>query len=169
MTADLKIVPLQRTHDRKRFTCGVDSLDAYLKTQAGQDVRRKANAVYVMVRADEPKQVMGYYTLCGMGLAYVDLPDEVRKPLPRYSMISAILIGRLAVDRGLQGQGLGFSLLIDALQRAYDSTQTVGASLVVVDAIDEQAESFYVAHGFIRLMDTRRLIMPMQSIGMLRS
>jgi hypothetical protein len=36
---DLQIACLDAGHDRASFTCGVDSLDRYLKTQAGQDSR----------------------------------------------------------------------------------------------------------------------------------
>jgi len=59
-SADLRIVPLGEMHDRAGFTCGVESLDRYLKTQAGQDVRRKANAVFVLGLETEPKRVLGY-------------------------------------------------------------------------------------------------------------
>ncbi len=61
------------------------------------------------------------------------------------------LIGRLAVAKHRQGQGLGAILLADALQRAFDSTSTVGASMVIVDALDERAVDFYAAHGLVRL------------------
>jgi hypothetical protein len=51
---DLQIVLLDEQHDRASFTCGVESLDRYLQTQAGQDVRRKANAVFVLSELDAP-------------------------------------------------------------------------------------------------------------------
>ncbi len=56
---DLQIVLLHEQHDRGSFTCGVESLDRYLKTQAGQDVRRKANAVFVLVERDDPAHILG--------------------------------------------------------------------------------------------------------------
>jgi hypothetical protein len=62
-SADLRIAVLNDVHDRNGFTCGVESLDRHLKTQAGQDVRRKANAVFVLSREAEPQRVLGYYTL----------------------------------------------------------------------------------------------------------
>jgi hypothetical protein len=70
---DLKIEPLGSHHNRAGFTCGVESLDRYLKTQAGQDVKRMASGVFVLAGLDEPKAILGYYTLCATSLA----PGEV--------------------------------------------------------------------------------------------
>jgi hypothetical protein len=65
---DLRIVLLNDSHYRGRFTYGLDSLDQYLKKQAGQDVRRKANAVFVLSSEDETARMLGYYTLCAMAI-----------------------------------------------------------------------------------------------------
>jgi hypothetical protein len=67
-SGDLRVEPLASAHDRSHFVCGVESLDFYLRTQAGQDIRRKANAVFVLVRAAQPKDVLGYFTLCATAL-----------------------------------------------------------------------------------------------------
>src|SRR5713226_2274142 len=147
-SGDLHIRPLDEQHDRIGFACGVESLDRYLKTQAGQDVRRKANAVFVLIERDEPARVLGYYTLCAMAISQGDVPEAARKHIPRYPLVSATLIGRLAVAKDCQGQRLGALLLADALQRSFDSASTVGSSMIVVDALDEAAAAFYAAHGF---------------------
>src|SRR5579862_2983630 len=110
-SVDLRIVPLGELHDRVGFTCGVESLDRYLKTQAGQDVRRMANAVFVLSERDQPARILGYYTLCAMALSQGEVPEAARKHIPRYPLVSAILIGRLAVSKDRQGQGLGAVLL----------------------------------------------------------
>jgi GNAT superfamily N-acetyltransferase len=161
-SADLRIVLLGEAHDRGSFTCGVESLDRYLTTQAGQDVRRKANAVFILSEVSEPSQALGYYTLCAMAISQGDVPEAARKHVPRYPLVSATLIGRLAVAKERQGQRLGAVLLADALQRAFDSAGTVGSSMVVVDALDEAAAGFYAAHGFVRLPDSLRLVLPMR-------
>jgi ribosomal protein S18 acetylase RimI-like enzyme len=160
-TVDLRIVLLNDSHDRAGFTCGVESLDRYLKTQAGQDIRRKANGVFVLNAKGEPRKVMGYYTLCAMTISQGDVPEAARKHVPRYPLVSATLIGRLAIASDRQGQGFGSILLADALQRAFESAGTVGSSMVVVDALDETAAGFYAAHDFVRLPDSRRLVLPM--------
>ena len=153
---------LGEAHDRGSFTCGVESLDRYLKTQAVQDVRSKANAVFILSEVSEPTHVLGYYTLCAMVISQGDVPEAARKHVPRYPLVSATLIGRLAVAKGRQRQRLGAVLLADALQRAFDSAGTVGSSMVVIDALDETAAGFYAAHGFVRLPDSLRLVLPMR-------
>lgn len=134
----LRIGPLDgRRHDRASFTCGTESLDVYLQTQAAQDVRRKANAVFALVA------------------------------VPRYPLVSATPIGRLAVRATHHGQGLGGVLLARALRMAYQNADVVGSSMVVVDTIDDRAASFYRAHGFVPLPESPRLVLPMQTIARL--
>jgi GNAT superfamily N-acetyltransferase len=162
-----RIEPLAKHHDRDGFNCGVDSLDLYLKTQAAQDMRRKANAVLVLAPQDSPSWIAGYFTLCAYGLAPGAIPEAARKHIPRYPMVSATLMGRLAVAAEIQGQGLGAILLAKALAKAYESANQVGSSMVVVDAIDERAAGFYAAHGFIQLPESMRLILPMRAISAL--
>jgi ribosomal protein S18 acetylase RimI-like enzyme len=159
---DLRIVLLAEEHDRGNFTCGLESVDGYLKTQAGQDVRRKANVVFVLSEGSEPTHVLGYYTLCAMALSQGDVPEAARKHVPRYPLVGATLIGCLAVAKERQGQRLGAVLLADAMRRAFGSAGTVGSSMVVVDALDEAAAGFYAAHGFVRLPDSLRLVLPMR-------
>jgi predicted GNAT family N-acyltransferase len=159
---DLRVVLLDEGHDRSSFTCGVESLGRYLKTQAGQDVRRKANAVFILSEPGEPARVLGYYTLCAMAISHGEVPEAARKHVPRYPLVSATLIGRLAVAKERQGEHLGSVLLADALRRAFESASTVGSSMVVVDALDEPAAGFYAAHGFVRLPDSLRLVLPMR-------
>jgi ribosomal protein S18 acetylase RimI-like enzyme len=118
-SADLRIVLLNDGHDRGEFRCGVESLDRYLITQAGQDIRRKANAVFIASPRDDPTRVLGYYTLCAMTISQGDVPEKARKHVPRYPLVSSTLIGRLAVAKDQQGQGLGSVLIADALKRAF--------------------------------------------------
>jgi GNAT superfamily N-acetyltransferase len=162
--ADLAIAPLGDAHDRAGFTCGVESLDRYLQTQAGQDVRRRANGVFVLTDKVAPDRVLGYYTLCATALPPSGVPEAARKHIPRYPLVSATLIGRLAVASDRQDQRLGAVLLADALRRALASAETVGSSMVVVDALDDGAAAFYSAHGFVRLPESLRLVLPMRLV-----
>lgn len=161
---DLVIVPLADTHDRQAFSCGVESLDRYLHNQAGQDARRFANGVFILVEPAMPETVLGYYTLCATALPPGEVPDAAKKHIPRYPLISATLIGRLAIAVGRQGQRLGAILLADALHRTLASAATVGSSMVVVDASDEGAAAFYGAHGLVRLPESLRLILPIRAL-----
>ena len=164
VSSDLRVVPLASTHDRASFDCGVAGLNAYLKTQAGQDIRRKVNAVFVLVGTTAPTRVLGYFTLCATALPHGDIPEPARTHIPRYPLVSATLIGRLAVAKEKRGQGLGGVHLAHALRKAYESAASVGSCMVVVDAIDEGAAGFYAAHGFVRLPESMRLILPMRIV-----
>lgn len=161
---DLRVEALASHHDRDGFACGVDSLDRYLRIQASQDVRRKANGVFILIEPDHPSIVLGYYTLCATGLPQGEVPEAARKHAPRYPLVSATLVGRLAISQTRQGEGLGALLLADAVRRAYASAGTVGSSMLIVDALNERAAAFYQANGFLRLPDSLRLILPMQTI-----
>ena len=161
------IEPLGKQHDRTAFSCGEESLDRYLRTQASQDTRRKANAVFVMVEPSEPARVVGYFTLCATALNPGIVPHAALRHIPRFPLVSATLIGRLAVNQASQGRGIGATLLANALRKAYENAAVVGSSMVVVDAIDDRAIRFYEAHGFTRLVDSMRLILPMTAISSL--
>jgi GNAT superfamily N-acetyltransferase len=159
-----RLEPLGKQHDRESFRCGVESLDAYLKTQASQDMRRKANAVFVLRPEGEPGRIAGYFTLCAYGVSPGAVPEAAQKYIPRYPVVSATLLGRLAVSAEFQGRGVGSILLARALAKAYENAAVVGSSMVVVDAIDKRAAEFYRAHGFIPLPESMRLVLPMRTI-----
>lgn len=161
---DLKIEALASHHDRNGFSCGVDSLDRYLRTQASQDVRRKANGVFILIEPDKPDVVLGYYTLCATALPQGDVAAAARKHVPRYPLVSTTLVGRLAVSAARQGERLGAMLLADAVRRAFASAGTVGSSMLVVEAINDRAAAFYEGNGFVRLPDSLRLVLPMRAI-----
>ena len=160
---DIRVEPLDGSHDRSSFRCGAESLDNYLRTQASQDARRKSTSVFVLVARDAPAQILGYFTLSAFGIDWGDIPDHARKDIPRYPRVGATLIGRLAVDKTMQGKGLGAVTLYAAIRKAYENASIVGSSMIVVDALDEGAARFYEAHGFIRLPGTDRLILPMRT------
>ncbi len=75
---DLKIEPSRSRHDCAGFTCGIGGLDRYFRTQASQDVRRRANGVFVLVDPREPNDALGYYTLCATALPQGDVSRAAR-------------------------------------------------------------------------------------------
>lgn len=104
-------------------------------------------------------QVAGYYTLSATGIALSALPSETAKRVPRYPLVPAVLIGRLAVDRRFRGRKLGGVLLFDAIRRTLRSE--IAAFAVVVDAKDDAAVVFYERYGFQRFHDLeRKLFLP---------
>jgi predicted N-acetyltransferase YhbS len=159
----LSIEPLRERHDKASFASGVTELDRYLHTQAGQDAKRNVAAVFALV--EDGETVIGYYTLSAYGIRVSELPPEMAQKLPRYPVIPATLLGRLAVSRKHQGRKLGQLLLMDALRRSLDNTREMGSIGVVVDALDDNAEKFYVHHEFTHLPGTAsKLFLAMATI-----
>lgn len=152
-------------HDRSRFSCGVEPLDRYLQSQAGQDARRRVAAPYVLLEPPSPV-VIGFYTLSNTSIQAAELPSTLVKKLPRYPVLPATLLGRLAVDAEQRGKSFGTLLLLDALLRCLRSET---ASLaVIVDAKDDTAVSFYERHEFYRMPDQpNRLFKPMAEVDRL--
>lgn len=160
----MKIEPLADRHDRGGFVSGVDPLDRYLRLQAGQDVRRRVASCFVLV--DEGPTLLAYYTLAATSVLLADVPAAMSKRLPRYPMIPATLLGRLAVDQRHRGRRLGEHMLLDALARTLRSD--IATFAIVVDAKDETAAAFYKAYDFRRLTTSdRRLFLPMAEVARL--
>jgi GNAT superfamily N-acetyltransferase len=157
---------LSNDHDRANFSCGNALLDRYLKEQAGQDVRRGCATLFVLVPSPRETSILGYYTLSSYGIDTGELPADVARKLPRYPLIPATLLGRLAVDQRRHGQGVGEFLLMDALRRALVQSARIAAAAVVVDAIDERAAQFYKHFGFIAFPSMGgRLFLPMKTVA----
>lgn len=158
---------LDPRHDRTQFDCGQPSLNDWLRLQASQWERKDLCRTFVATRPSE-SVVVGYYALSSHRVIYEDLPPPAAKGLPRVD-VPVVLLGRLAVDRSVQGSGLGSFLLIDALRRVTLIADEVGVRAVEVDAIDETARGFYLKYGFRPLRDDRRhLFMPLHEIRKLK-
>jgi ribosomal protein S18 acetylase RimI-like enzyme len=158
-------VPLDERYDRSTFSSGVEPLDRYFRTQAGQDLRKRVASCFVLIRAGEPTPI-GFYTLAATSIVLSDLPVVVTKRLPRYPLVPATLMGRLAVDAGQRRKGLGQMLLFDAFSRTLRSD--IATFAIVVDAKDDGAAAFYELHGFRPLMTTgRRMFAPTADVAKL--
>ena len=121
---------------------------------------------FVLVSKPGDTAIFGYYTLSSYGIEVGALPADVAKKLPRYALIPATLLGRLAVDRRYQGQGLGEFLVLDALYRSLRQSAEIAAAAVVVDAIDEGASKFYQHFGFVAFPSiVARLFLPMKTVA----
>ena len=155
--------PLNATHFKKDFDCGIDLLSNYLKTQANQDIKRKLTACFVL---SDTNIVKGYYTLSNASIRKELLPENIAKKLPpTYFDLPTTLLGRLAVDINFKGNDYGELLLIDALKRSFDTSQNhIGSMAVIVDPINENAFNFYKKYGFIALPDSGKMFIAMDTI-----
>jgi ribosomal protein S18 acetylase RimI-like enzyme len=151
-----RIAPLGQ-QSRRGFACGSAALDRYFQDQVTQDVRRRIAACFVATVAVSD-EIAGFYTLSATSLAFDRLTPARAKKLPRYPVVPAILLGRLAVASNHQGRQLGAALVADAVLRSTRSD--VVGHLMVVDAKDDAAARFYQRLGFEQLADdSARLIL----------
>ena len=155
---------LDKKHNRKDFDCGKELLNDYLKTQAGQDVKRKLSACFVLAES-ETQVIQGYYTLSNSSIPLSSFSEQIQKKLPKsYKSIPTTLLGRLAIDKKSQGNGIGKILLIDALKRSYGISGEIGSFGIIVDPIDEEAKGFYQKYDFIELPDSKKMFIATQTL-----
>ena len=157
------IEPLGARHNRAAFCCGVEALDVYLRTQASQDLKKRAAATFVATA--DGTTIGGYYTLSRYAVRLADVPDAIAKKLAKYPHVPTTLLGRLARSNEYRGQGIGEILLMDALQRTLGLSKQAASTGMIVDAKDEWAAVFYRKYGFLDLPNVdRRLFLPMGTI-----
>jgi len=145
---DVILEPLGKQHDRSKFSCGQAELDDWFRRRASQDERRNIARVFVAVNPE--LGVVGFYSLSSFKLDFDDLPEELARKLPRYDGVPAALIGRLARDNRVRGQGVGELLVADAVRRILNAAQSIAVFAIMVDAKNEHAATFYEGFGFRR-------------------
>ena len=152
------IEPLGK-HERAGFSCGVAALDDWFRLRAGQDEKRNVARVFVAI--DDQCKIVGFYSLSSFTLAIAEMPPEYIKRLPRYDAIPAALIGRLARDAKVRGEGVGALLLADAIRKVIRASRSLAVFAIVVEAKDEKAAAFYRNFGFAPFPNhPMRLFMP---------
>lgn len=158
-------VPLDKNkHDRKRFDCGVEPLNNYVRMMAQQHAAKDNTRTFVLEDQQQTAFIIGYYTLTMTTLNLSTLPQKLQKK--HQNAQAAALIARLAVDKRYAQQGYGEWLLIDALHKLLAASDTVAFPLIMVDGKQGVAK-FYEKMGFssfsdepnklfMTLMDVRR-------------
>ena len=163
MTKEIEAFDSQK-HNRTEFFCGQKSLDKYIRQQASQDIKKKVATVFVLVDSPET-EILAYYTLSSYTVEIAELNEEFTIAVPRYPLLPAILLGRLAVDSRYQGQGFGELMLIDALNQSLKTTSVVASLAVVVEALDAEVVKFYQRFGFQQFKQhPMKLYLPMKAI-----
>ncbi len=139
---------LAKRHDLTGFASGEQALDDWLRQRARASLENGASRSYVVCPAGEDR-VVGYYALAMGQILNREAPAGIRRDMP--AKTPAVILSLLAVDRAVQGRGLGRSLLQDAVVRSLRAAQVVAARLMIVHAISPAAEAFYLHHGFTRI------------------
>lgn len=153
-------VPLSGDHDFAGFDCGEPALNDWLKHRALQNESRFARTYVV----SDGGRVVAYFCIAAGAVERGAAPGRVRRNAP--DMIPVSVIGRLAVDRGYAGRGLGADILADALRRIAAASRSIGIGAVLVQAKDEAAKRFYMAcaEWIEHPADSRTLFLPIETV-----
>ncbi len=139
--------PLSATHVVAGFDCGVESLNTWLQHHARAADGAGSARTFVTADAKQDERVIGYHALTAASVEHADATARAGKGMPRHP-IPCVLLARLAVDKSVQGHGLGAWLLRDAMSRAVAAAEEVGIRALLVHALGDEAASFYIRHGF---------------------
>lgn len=157
--------PISRKHDRKGFDCGSPALNEYLDRYARQNHESGGAKTFVAVLPTEPTRVLGFYSISPSSIEFARVPAALTSKLGRYD-VPVFRLGRLAIDRAMQGQGLGGDLLLAAGERALAVAVEVGGVALAIDAKDEKAAKWYERFGALGLLDDPlKLILPLGIIA----
>lgn len=156
--------PIAKGHDRDAFDCGEAALNEFLRRFARQAHEHGSAKTFVAVPADEGTRVLGFYTLSPVSVAFARTPEVIRRGLGRDD-VAAFRLGRLAVERTVQGLGLGGQLLLAAGRRCLRASQEVGGVALLIDAKDESVAGWYASYGALQLLDAPlTLLLPLATI-----
>jgi GNAT superfamily N-acetyltransferase len=163
-TPDWFEIPINKKIDRSAFDCGEPALNDFLRTYARQSHEKGAAKTFLAIDRKDEKSVLGFYSLCPAALEYARSPEIVRRALARHD-IPAFRLVRLAVDKTVQGQGLGGQLLLAAGRRCVLVAAEIGGVVMLIDAKNQRAADWYASHGAIPLTDAPlSLVLPLATI-----
>ena len=156
---------LAKSHDRDAFDCGSEPLNLFLKQTARQHAARGISRTFVLVEdgGSESKPILGFFSLNLCRIKSESLPPNEAKKLPRD--VAGIRLGRLAVAKEYQRQGIGKALLVAAMRKFIEIFNTAGGIGLFVDAKDNAAKCYYEQFGFVSLPSNElELFLPVKTI-----
>lgn len=155
--------PIDKHHDRASFDCGNTALNQFLQRHARQSHQKGGAKTYLAID-DHSQKIIGYYSLSPASIAYERTPKLVKRGLARYE-VPVFRLGRLAVDRSCQGEGLGGQLLLAAGRRCLRVATHAGGVAMLIDAKDQQTANWYIRFGAVPLLDAPlSLLLPFKTI-----
>lgn len=161
----VQIQSLNSNHNRKDFDCGSAELNRWLAAMAGQQAAKFMAKTFVAVDPTLPNTILGFYALAVSELDKASFPPQLKQYPQR---VPVARLGRFAVSKSLQGQGLGELLLFNALERIAKVAHEIAMAAIVVDAKNAKAAAFYAKYGFLPTPDKPlQLVLPMKTISKL--
>lgn len=131
-------------HDRASFDSGEPSLDEWLRRYSGQNRRRDTAATWVILDASD--RVLAYASVAMTAIDRSAAPPTLARQAP--DPVPALLLGRLAVDRNHQSEGIGTALVAHVLATAVELNAKAACRAVVVSAINDHAHRWWEGLGF---------------------
>jgi GNAT superfamily N-acetyltransferase len=135
--------PINEHHHLAAFDSGVLALDDWLKRRARANQASGASRTYVVC---VEQRVIAYYALASGAVDIDGASGRFRRNMP--DPLPVAVLGRLAIERSFQKQGLGRALLRDAAARVLQAAEVIGIRGILVHAISREAKAFYLAVGF---------------------
>jgi GNAT superfamily N-acetyltransferase len=156
--------PINKQHDREAFDCGEAALNEFLRRYARKSHELGGAKTFLAIDDADKTTVLGFYSLSPASVEYARTPEIVRRRLARHD-VPGFRLARLAVDRKVQGQGLGGQLLLAAGSRCLRASAEVGGVVLVIDAKNDRAAGWYTAYTAVPLLDAPlSLLLPLATI-----
>lgn len=156
--------PINKKHDREAFDCGGGALNEFLRRYARKSHELGGAKTFLAIDDADNKTIFGFYSLSPASVDYARTPEIIRRELARHD-VPGFRLARLAVDRRLQGQGIGGQLLLAAGRRCLLASAEVGGVVLVIDAKNERVAGWYASYGAVPLLDAPlSLLLPLATI-----
>lgn len=154
------------TYDMDEFDCGEETLNTFLNDHLKRQHDGQILKGYVLVTKDPVPKLLGYYTLSGSCFERKMLPSKTQQKKIPYQNAPSVTLGRLAIDKSIQGQGWGELLVAHAMKVVWDASKAVGIYGLFVEALNDKAKRFYKKLDFIQLVgeNSNQLFYPTKSI-----
>jgi GNAT superfamily N-acetyltransferase len=156
--------PISKAHDRESFDCGDEALNDFLRRYARKSHERGGAKTFLAVNSDDGKTILGFYSVAPASMAYNRTPLLIKRGLARHE-VPVFRLARLAVERSVQGHGLGGQLLLAAGRRCLRVASQVGGVALLIDAKNEKVAQWYASYGAVALTDAPLLlVLPLKTI-----
>jgi len=153
--------PIRKHHNRELFECGEAELNELLRRYARKAHEMGGAKTFLAIDDEDNQTILGFYSLCPASIAYARTPELLRRGLARHD-VPAFRLARLAVDRKVQGCGIGGQLLIAAGKRCLLAAAEVGGVALLIDAKNERVATWYATYGALPLLDAPlSLVLPL--------
>lgn len=156
--------PISKHHDRVNFDCGEAALNQFLKRHARQSHQKGGAKTFLAVADSDSQKIFGFYSLSPASITYERTPKVIKRGLARHE-VPVFRLARLAVDRTVQGAGLGGQLLLSAGHRCLKVATQAGGVALLIDAKNERVAQWYASFGAVPLLDSAlSLLLPLETI-----